>query len=527
MNEHELLERLDERATAAAADLHSAAAARPIPEFDAEHVLLTPLATTGRRRLTRPLVGIAAAAVLVAGAGVLWMAVRDGSTPDPAEMPETPATVEPRPFVATKLPEGMSMVGAFDDAQVGDDAALFGPATIYGPSDTEPGLIVYVLGEWSGVDVQDGLERFEVDGRQAYVSEVSVGGGGTMVILPLDDDRAVIAGGPSLSRGELAELATRTAVDDLRATVPEDALPDGWRPLLVEPDAMGLMSPLWSLRAASTSGAWSVYSTGDDGEMLAQLGSVVGGEARMFAATLFAERFEEATVRGRRALVIEYSRTSDFRAVTVTWLEKPGELLRLSGVGLSIEELLSMAEGVEPVSDDEFADLVERSKLGGLDADPALTVGEGRFDDGSRWVLRQGTDGSTPSPELNVAIADDTGGSSSQSSSGSSSGSESGRGLVAVTTVEYEDRTFAAGFVTDGVVAVELRQPDGSVLGNAEVVTGAGHTGWVTELTVPATVAVALDANGNEVGRTTLTRSGNIIDGRAAVTTPATEVPGS
>ena len=247
----------------------------------------------------------------------------------------------------------------------------------------------------------------------------------------------------------------------------------------------------------------------------------------MFAATLFAERFEEATVRGRRALVIEYSRTSDFRAVTVTWLEKPGELLRLSGVGLSIEELLSIAEGVRPVSAAEFTDLVERSKPGGLDADPADTVGEGQFPDGSRWVLRQGTDGSTPSPELNVAITDDTGGSSSQSSSGSSSGSESGRGLVAVTTVEYEDRTFAAGFVTDDVVAVELRQPDGSVLGNALVVTGAGHTGWVTELDVPATVAVALDANGNEVGRTTLTRSGNILDGRAAVTTPATEVPGS
>ena len=93
-----------------------------------------------------------------------------------------------------------------------------------------------------------------------------------------------------------------------------------------------------------------------------------------------------------------------------------------------------------------------------------------------------------------------------------------------MTTIEDEDRTFAAGFVSDDVVAVELRRPDGSVLGNAEIVTGAGHTGWVTELTLPTTVAVALDADGDEVARKTWTNSGNPVDDSSAVTEPATEV---
>jgi len=528
MNDHDLLERLDQRADTAAADLNAVAASRPTPGFDPTGVRLTPVTTVGRRWLTRPLVGIAAAAVLLAGAGAWWVAVENDGTPDPADTPESPVTVEPRPFVATELPAGLVMKAAFDGRSGDEDVIALGPATVYGPSDTEPNLLVYVLGEWRGGQLGgEGVERFEVDGRTAYATELAVGGGGAQVTVPIDYDRAIVLGSPSLGRDELARLATRTTVEDLRATVPDDALPEGWRSLLVEPDAMGMFSPLSSFGPGPLTGPWSVYSAGDNGETIAELGSVAGGEAKMYAPTLFAERFEDATVRGHPALVVEYPETSDYRVVVVTWSEKPGELVRLSGVGLSVGEMLSIAEGVRPVSAAEFTDLVERSKLGGLDADPADTVGEGRFADGSRWVLRQGTDGSTPSPELNVAITDDTGGSSSQSSSGSSSGSESGRGLVAVTTVEYEDRTFAAGFVTDDVVAVELRQPDGSVLGDAEVVTGAGHTGWVTELTVPATVAVALDANGNEVGRTTLTRSGNILDGRAAVTTPATEVPGS
>ncbi|MDQ3391442.1 MAG: hypothetical protein M3508_08920 [Actinomycetota bacterium] len=525
MNEHELLERLDERAASAAADLRAAAARRPIPEFDTEGVRLTRLPEQSWRRFTRPLVGIAAAVVLLAGAGGWWVAVRDDSAPDQTNTPETPTPVEPRPFVATELPDGMAMRKAFADRPADDNASPVGPGTIYGPAETEPGLVVFVVGEWSSDEEVNGLERIEVDGREAYVVKPSAGGGGTQVIVPVDGDRAVFAGGPSLSRDDLVRLATRTIVDDLRATVPDDALPDGWHPLLVEPDAGGLISP-FLFGGGSVNGSGTVYYM-EGGEDFTMLGSVAGDQARMFAATMFAGQVEEVTIRGHRALVMKYAETSDSRVVTVIWLEKPGELVGLSGVGLSVGEMLSIAEGVRPVSAAEFTDLVERSKLGGLDADPADTVGEGQFPDGSRWVLRQGTDGSTPSPELNVAITDDTGGSSSQSSSGSSSGSESGRGLVAVTTVEYEDRTFAAGFVTDDVVAVELRQPDGSVLGNAEVVTGAGHTGWVTELTVPATVAVALDANGNEVGRTTLTRSGNILDGRAAVTTPATEVPGS
>lgn len=513
MNEHELLERLDERAAAAAADLRAAAARRPIPEFDTEGVRLTRLPDQSRRRFTRPLVGIAAAVVLLAGAGGWWVAVRDDSAPDQTNTPETPTPVEPRPFVATELPDGMAMTAAFDLLPAYRGPPL-GPATIYGPSDTEPGLVVYVLDQWSRLMEVDSLERFELDGREAYVGRLSVGGGGTHVVVPIEGDRAVVAGGPSFGRDELMGVATRTTVDGLRATVPKDALPGEWRPL-VEADAMGLLSPFSTHGGGPGTGHWTFYAD-ERAEGYAVLSSLVGDESRMFAATLFAERVEETTVREHQALVIEYQDTAeaaarfDLRVVMVTWLEKPGELVQLSGEGFSKDELLSIAEGIRPVSADEFADLVERSALGGLDADPADTVGEGQFADGSRWILRQTPDGSTP--DLSVAIAGKTDGESSMSSSGGGSTS-SEAGFMADTIMEKEGRTFAGGFVSENVVTVELRRPDGSVLGHAEIVTGAGHIGWVTELDAPATVAVAVDANGDEVARTTLTKSDSSIRG--------------
>lgn len=520
MNEHELLDRLDQRAAAAAADVRAAAAAHPVPEFDPRRVSLTPVSDVSRRRFARPLVGIAAAAVLLAGAGAWWVAERDDDPPDPADRPETPMPSELRPFVATELPDGMTMVAAFDDRFANDDEMPpIGPATVYGPAVTDPRLVVFVLGGWRTDDAEGGLQRFEVDGREAFAGE-----GGTVVIVPIGEDRAVFTGGSSLGRRELAKLAIKAQVDELQAVLPDDALPDGWQPLLTEPNTGDLLSPVFLMRGNGAGGGPSTVYSAEDSERFAYLGSVPGEEAKMFAATLFAERVEEATVRGQRALVVgtaDALAPSDAQLTTVTWLERPGELVRLSAAGVSSEQLLSMAQGVQPVSSAAFADLVERSMLDILDADPADTVGEGRFPDGTRWILRQGPDGR--SPDLRVAIAEGTDGSSSEGSSGSSSDAPSGRGFRDVTTIETGGRTFAAGFVSDDVVAVELRRPDGSVLGNANVVTGAGHKGWVTELDAPATVAVALDVTGDEVARTTLTGSGNIIHD-TEVTTASTVV---
>jgi|GEM_PF-4890060 len=527
MNEHELLERLDERAASAAADLRAAAARRPIPEFDTEGVRLTRLPEQSRRRFTRPLVGIAAAVVLLAGAGGWWVAVRDDSAPDQTNTPETPTPVEPRPFVATELPDGMTMTDAFEGRPADFDQPPIGPATVYGPADTEPGLLVLVLGDWSGGDAVDGLERFEVDGREAYVYGPSAGVG-TQVVVPIGGDRAVVAGGPEFSRDELARLATRTVVDDLRSAVPDDALPDGWRALLVEPDPMALVSPLASFGRGFGTGPWTIYSL-EGGEDFTMLGSVAGGEPTLFAATLFAERVEETTVRGHRALVVHFptpvgAGSSGFDVLMVTWSERPGELIRLSGIEESEDELLSIAEGVRPVSADEFADLAERSALGELDADPADTVGEGTFADGSRWVLRRSDDGEFPELSVLVAVGSDDMFSESSSSS-SSSGTDAEHGFIAVTTVEQDDRTFAAGFVSDDVVAVKLlRLPDRSDAGNAEIATGAGHTGWVAELDAPTIVAVAVDANGDEVARTTLTRSDSSIRGESESVPYTTEM---
>ncbi|MBA3983822.1 MAG: hypothetical protein H0X61_09885 [Acidimicrobiia bacterium] len=79
--------------------------------------------------------------------------------------------------------------------------------------------------------------------------------------------------------------------------------------------------------------------------------------------------------------------------------------------------------------------------------------------------------------------------------------------------------------MSDDVVAVKLlRLPDRSDAGNAEIATGAGHTGWVAELDAPTIVAVAVDANGDEVARTTLTRSDSSIRGESESVPYTTEM---
>src|SRR5690606_8730533 len=76
----------------------------------------------------------------------------------------------------------------------------------------------------------------------------------------------------------------------------------------------------------------------------------------------------------------------------VRWTERPGEMLSLSGLGLTREELLAAAETLQPVDPTRWRELLEATALGDLhvyDGDrPSVEMGRGRFADGTAWVLR-------------------------------------------------------------------------------------------------------------------------------------------
>jgi hypothetical protein len=509
---------LDERASAAAADLRARAGARPVPAFDPERAeaLPAPLPTSTVRS-RRPLLAVAAAVVLVAGAAAWWSST---SGPDDSQ-PATRTTGNPRPYVATDLPDGFELTGVAD-LDGSDTGGAEGPLALFGPSADRPGLGVAFQPDYEVSDDGEQGDRIDVGGREAY----SLGGKGLgrNVVVVAEGSGGILLVSPTLDAEALARLAAEVTVDGTTVTVDPAALPDGWGPLATDAAGFGGLSPMAPMRGAG-SGATVNYAKGAKASIIVT--STPGDQDAVFTGILLADRFEELEVRGHRAVLTTVKiaianspdsgdEPTDLTMTTLTWLEAPGELVRVTGIGLGRDELVLVAEGVEPAGSQRWAELLKRSRLGDLggQSDPKSRVlGEGTFADGTAWKLRYtpaSDDGSMASTSLTVATDGLSGSSSSSSGTaiGSGSGSDPGEGILdpfpSMEVLDHGDRHFASGLLAGPVATVELRRPDGSVIGRATVVTAEGVSGWVAELTEADTVVVALDAAGTELGRAEL-----------------------
>lgn len=274
----------------------------------------------------------------------------------------------------------------------------------------------------------------------------------------------------------------------------------------------------------------------------------------MQAIRLWSDTVSETTVRGHAALVtsevfpgLPTDQGTNIRRV-VTWLERPGELLRVSGFGVTQVELETLAKGVRPVANKEWASLVERTELGefndAANGEKSTGVGTGRFADGTAWRLaaeESGSAGGTDpqpfvTPRLSVALggdSDSSSGTSSSSGASSGSGAASGSGqsdaaFLSNQTLDKGGRHFAAGIVGRSVATVELRRPDGSVIGTAAIIDGGGYRGWVAELIEDPTVVVAHAVDGRELDRITFSDlNGNESPQISEGATPTTVVNGN
>lgn len=519
------LENLDQRAQRAAGDVRSRAAARPRPAFDADDARLLPApARLEDRRPRRSLLAAAAVVLLVLAGGLAFVARHQAGDGDGPASPTT-TTEPPRPFVATDwtLPKGMTFAGTVALVAAGGKREV-SPLQIYGPSTDRPELGVGLLTDESNTYAD--TKKMDVGGRTVLTADNA--GLGKRVVIVRRGKLAVFAMSPVLDRSTLADIAEGAEVDRAEAKVPGSVLPDGFRLLAEEPDPFGPMGMV-SLRNGAAEGLVSVYARtatrsasgsapGDIG--FVTVASTAGGEPELNAVRLWSTEVSETTVRGKRALLTSApipAQPGDPGAVVrvVTWLERPGELLRVSGYGVSASELKAVADRVRPVGAKEWADLVERTKLGEFTDDrgadggtPAVEVGKGRFPDGTAWrltVRQQGVanDGTGAqafeTPELTVALV----GSTDTSSGTSSASPEVDVAFRSTTTLHQQGRTFAAGML-GAVDAVELRRPDGSVIERAQIVDEGGFRGWVAELTEDPTVAVALGVDGRELDRVQL-----------------------
>ena len=550
---------LDERAAAAAADLAARAASRPVPAFDPHQALVTAPAST-RPHPRRRILAVAAVIVALAAVGGVLVA-RSGPGDD-----DDKATVisgDPRPFVAGDLPEGFQLggVGEIDAATAEEGTAgLPGPMTIYGPSEDDPQLGISAYPTWDPERAaEDDVPTVEVGDRTASVYD-GRGIGNRALIVPVGDG-AVALMTRTMDEGSLRDLAAQVTTDgDGRPDLHGFALPDGWQELGQVPDPYELAGPMMQSMGRAAAGHYAVYLRGgwgvDSGESagssdgattttteppeelddgMIQVSSTSGTMAQVHATAVLADEVERVTVRGHEAVLTTPSLVIDGPTPrrSVAWVERPGELVTVSGSSISKDELLAVAEDVEPVTAATWKDLVERSQMGEFDpanADdpPAAKVGEGRFPDGSRWLLSASAspdaEVTDASASLSVAVVR-SGGSSSSSTSGmgSSIGGETEQpAIFGIEVMSTDDRTFAGALVVPDVDRVEQQTADGTVETEPEIVEGGGYRGFATELTTDTAALVAFAADGTELGRLEVSLAGGGVSVGPGETTETT-----
>ncbi len=529
MNDHETFHDLDARASAAVTDLRASADARPRPSFDPERSPSIPVTVPGgashRRSIPRRTLAAAAAAVVLLAGAAVWVAAR----PDEDRLnPAVRTTDAPRPFVLGSVPDGFSLAGA-GEATSGSGAASgagSAPLVIYGPAPDQPRLGISVLGAFDPEELDVEAEAVEVDGVRAYVLDGR--GFGPRALVVQVGATSVIATGRDLGRDELVDLFAGARIVDRSVVLRDGVLPEGWTELGEEPSLIGMANAAAATSGSAGTGSFVAYLAGDvggegsdpDALRAVYVASVPGDEVRLHAPELTATESERTTVRGHEAVagtsLVPASSETATSTSFVSWFERPGELIRLTAIGVPVDELVRMAEDVEPIGREDWKELVERTRLGDFDdgryqesGGNLVELARGRFDDGTAWVLRvqpadgEGTSGPNASLDLQVALGGD-------SSSGSSSGSGTAMGsggepvepaLGASTTTTQGGRTFGAGFLGADVDTVVLVADDGTELGRAEIVSGSGRRAWVAEATDGVVEVVAHAADGTELGR--------------------------
>jgi hypothetical protein len=543
MNATPELPDLDERGRAAGRDLHTRATRRPTPAFDPDRAVSVPLTSTGPSRAhRRPLLAVAAAAVVVALVGVgVWAGTRSDDTAD-----VTDQVVEGsiQPYLLDDVPAGLVLGAAVEtDGSTDPEASTYetvGSMSTFGPAIDDPRVGLYVSaypqfrasqtsdpGDGSGVRL---LDELVVGDRVGYLYQASFMPG-LLLEVPLTD----APDGPALELigrddgsgsigAVMAKIAAATTVDGLEATV--STLPvEGWRLLDQDPEGIMMLSPMAALRDHAQTRSASAFYTDPDMARTVSVAVLARPPASVHTPRLILDEVETTSVRGHEAVVGRLALPGDDPATgieqwSVRWMERPGEMVTVAGLGLDRAEVLAAAESITPVDPAQWEELLEATALGDLvasfDETPGLELGRGRFEDGTAWVLRYrppttDEDG-THSEQLDLVVALPGSSNSSFSSVGTAI-DESGTPIGApaevfrsTTTLEKGGRAFAAGLLRDDVARVELRNEAGAVVGQAEVVVAEDLVAWVAELSGETAVAVAFTADGEEAGTTDIAR---------------------
>jgi len=473
----------------------------------------------------------AAAAVLVLAAVAGILALRStGAETVPAEA----ASGNPRPFVAGHLPAGYEVAGI---GGVGTPGVPFwgtfdpigtGATTIYGPEASRPGLVVQAL-PGPASDWIDPAQTDLIDlpgGRTA--DPIDDLGLGKHALRVARGDRATQLITTTMEADELQAVASEAVVDgDARLDLDAVDLPAGWHELShFSSDEDG---PSDTFLAALEDGASVAFYTDrplpspdsdddgharlGDGDGAIAVSSSAGDERELYARAAVAAASSTTTVRGHNAIVATMPTHAgdEVPLRSISWIERPGELVRVTASGLDEPALVAAAEDVRPVSPKEWKALAEQSQTGAFDAvrtgeEAPIEVGQGRFPDDLTWRLSVTPGDAGDDPVVHLAVSPPADGGDPASTSGRGTAADpAARAILATETIDFGDlRLYSGALVAPEVARVEVRDADGTVIARPDIVEGHGHRGVATPVATASATLVALAADGTELDRAKL-----------------------
>lgn len=512
---------LDDRAAAAARDLHERATHRAVPTFDPDR-LPTPLAGgAAAGRPGRRLAAVAAAVVLLVGGAVVATQLAGGDDDGNSQVATT--NDRARPYLAGWLPDGFAMAGVVtvDDGDVASEE-WFTQLHVFGVAG-EPVAGVLLGPRWENLDVES-TTSVDVGGRQVRHLPAPVGNGVWSVVEV--GDRTIVAMGAELGDEERDRLAAESTVEAGRLVVPDGAT-EGWDLLTVLPDASAAMpSTLYRVIAsgqldrssyARTGGGQDLFEGG--GAMVTITSMAVEGDA-LTGVEVLDPTVEDVEVRGSTGLVGHVIDDDPAGGVPdvryVTWREGPGVVVSVAGIGIGQDELLRIVADIRPAEADEWADLEHETRLGrfadAIDYPDRRTIelGVGELADGATWRLvarEPGDDTEGEAEEVSTLVVDLTVVVDGESRDSNSTSWDAGTPFGPTQVTESGGRRVAGGLLGDGsesVTRIRVERRDGTATDGATLLEAEAYRGWAVELPADGLVLVALDSAGAEVGRLVL-----------------------
>jgi hypothetical protein len=517
MNDHDALQLLDRRMSAASAELHTAIANALGESSPAVEDQANANETSIRLASDAPLEGseippvrhrrwqwaaVAAAIVIAAGLAAVLVFV-DG---DDDEAPTNP-TEQPY-LLPDRLPEGWAPL----EAQVIAPTATQPPTvTVYSDSDADPWWesdrhLTVMSTDVTDVTTTLEAEQIDIAGHDATIES---DGDTWVVTVPLDQEQVVVSGS-GVAREAIVAVA-EAAADGAPL---EPAIPAG----MVEA-ASGSIDAFGGLYSATTFAVGYGAAPNEPGVGIGQRRGEAS-EVGLIGLYLIDVPPTETTVRGQPAVKLAVSDPSSGNSTIVQWFEPPGLLVTVIAEGMSDDELDRLLDGLSPATGDEIdalletypaspttADSGESSTENALPSD-AVAVAEGERA-GNRWrVTATNGDDSTE-----VSYEDERGGFGF-----GTDGGPGDRRHLDVSTASWQDSAglvptigLAGRAITEVVAEAPGRPPHSLELHRPEEVDQSVFVGFVPREYIGGEV-VGRDAAGAVVARAPLTGMGEFVD---------------